>query len=192
MNKEKNTKLKNIIFICIGDSHIVGDSLGPLIGSIILSNKESIEKTYNLKISVIGSIFEPLTYGNIETKLLEFYKNFNQVCNNKKEKTTIIIIDSALGSKQNIGSVAISSKYINAGAGMNRGQLLQGDIAIKGVVAELFDNIAQSREALNSVSLNQIEALAKKIINIIYEILYIEKEENKKEKYGNNFYIDNI
>ena len=36
--------LKNILFLCIGDSNIVGDSLGPLIGSFIKENKDSMRK----------------------------------------------------------------------------------------------------------------------------------------------------
>lgn len=31
--------LENILFLCIGDSNIVGDSLGPLIGSFLEENK---------------------------------------------------------------------------------------------------------------------------------------------------------
>ena len=34
--------MDKILFICIGNSKIIGDSLGPLVGSIILKNKNQI------------------------------------------------------------------------------------------------------------------------------------------------------
>ena len=87
--------MKSILFICIGDSKIIGDSLGPVIGSELEKNKKEIEKTYNICIDVLGTINNPLIYGNIERKILSA---------NKKQDLTVII-DSALGGKEHIGEV---------------------------------------------------------------------------------------
>ena len=83
--------MEKILFICIGNSKIIGDSLGPLVGSIILKNKNQMEK--NTKIEVLGTITSPLVYSKIETAIEQI---------NKNEYSKIIIIDSALGNKNNI------------------------------------------------------------------------------------------
>ena len=40
--------MNNILFVCIGDSNIVGDSLGPLIGTFIQKNKHIIQTNSNI------------------------------------------------------------------------------------------------------------------------------------------------
>lgn len=158
--------LNKILFICIGNSKIIGDSLGPLVGSIILNRKDIIEKNKNIQIEVIGTINNPLVYSKIETVVREI---------NKREYNKIIIIDSAFGSKYNIGKVSINNSIINVGKGINKGRVLKGDIILKGIVAQNFFNINKNLEELNQVTLDQIEQISKKVINIIYTtILKIE------------------
>lgn len=152
--------MEKILFICIGNSKIIGDSLGPLVGSIILKNKEQIEK--NVKIEVLGTITSPLVYSKIETTL----KNIN-----KNEYSKIIIVDSALGNKNNIGEVSINNSNINVGKGINKGRLIHGDVIIKGIVAQNYHNVEKNIEALNKVTLEQIEIISKKVIKIIYSII---------------------
>ena len=53
--------LENILFLCIGDSNIVGDSLGPLIGSFLEENKY---KYKNIKVA--GTIENPIRYKDID------------------------------------------------------------------------------------------------------------------------------
>lgn len=151
--------LNKILFICIGNSKIIGDSLGPLVGSIILKNKEKIEKDNNVQIDVIGTINNPLVYSKIETVISKI---------NKNEYSKIIIIDSAFGNKNNIGEISINNSIINVGKGINEGRILKGDIIFKGIVAQNHYNINKNIEELNHVTLEQIENISKKIIKIIY------------------------
>ena len=53
--------MENILFLCIGDSNIVGDSLGPLIGSFLEENKY---KYKNIKVA--GTIENPIRYKDID------------------------------------------------------------------------------------------------------------------------------
>lgn len=151
--------LNKILFICIGNSKIIGDSLGPLVGSIILKNKEKIEKDNNVQIDVIGTINNPLVYSKIETVISKI---------NKNEYSKIIIIDSAFGNKNNIGEISINNSIINVGKGLNEGRLLKGDVILKGIVAQNHFNTNKNIKALNEVTLEQIEIISKKVIKIIY------------------------
>ena len=151
--------MNKILFICIGNSKIVGDSLGPLVGSIILNNKSRIEKNRNILIDIIGTINNPLVYSKIETVISKI---------NQDKYDKIIIIDSALGNKKNIGRVSINNSIINVGKGINEGRILKGDIIFKGIVAQNHYNINKNIEELNHVTLEQIENISKKIIKIIY------------------------
>ena len=49
--------MNNILFVCIGDSNIVGDSLGPLIGTFIQKNKHIIQTNSNINVNNSLSIF---------------------------------------------------------------------------------------------------------------------------------------
>ena len=152
--------MEKILFICIGNSKIIGDSLGPLVGYIILKKKKQIEK--NTKIEVLGTITSPLVYSKIETAIEQI---------NKNEYSKIIIIDSALGNKNNIGEVSINTSNINVGKSINKGRLITGDIIIKGIVAQNYHNVEKNKEALNKVTLEEIESISKKVLKIIYSII---------------------
>lgn len=173
--------MKSILFICIGDSKIIGDSLGPVIGSTLNKNKKNIEKLYHINIETIGTIENPLIYSNVKEKALSINKKYNLT----------VIIDSALGNKNHIGKIIITSNKIDVGKGTNVGRTLEGDIIIKGIVAEDLKNIRKNIFSLNCVKLDEIEKLSRKIINVIYEIFNIELK-YKNMINGNNFYIDNI
>lgn len=150
--------MNNILFLCIGDSNIVGDSLGPLIGSFIRRNKDSI--CTNINIEVIGTMKFPVGY-----------KTINNIINNVAKNTFIIIIDSALGSEKNIGKIIIDETSLCAGQGVNRGKYLSGDITIRGIVGKNHNNVKLNTLELQNVPSIQIENMAYKIISTIIPFL---------------------
>ena len=83
--------LKDITFVCIGNSSIIGDSLGPLVGTY-LSNIYG----FNNNIKIFGTLDNNINFFNV----FEFdnYKN-----------SYIVLIDSALGNSNNIGNIIIDS-----------------------------------------------------------------------------------
>ena len=83
---------------------------------------------------------------------------------NKKDYITIITIDSALGSNQNIGKILIDNTILYAGNGVNRGEKLIGDISIRGIVGQNYDDVKQNIIELESVSTDLVENMACKII----------------------------
>lgn len=157
--------LENILFVCIGNGKIIGDSLGPLIGTVLEKNKRLIQN--NVKIDVIGTFENPILYYNVE----EFIKNIDS-----QDYSEIVIIDSALGSKENIGKVMITPAEILIGVGVNRGRMVKGDIILKGVVGINYNNISRNLIELESVEAKQIEKIASKMLDIIYSIIFRKTE----------------
>ena len=157
--------LENILFVCIGNGKIIGDSLGPLIGTVLEKNKRLIQN--NVKIDVIGTFENPILYYNVE----EFIKNIDS-----QDYSEIVIIDSALGSKENIGKVMITPAEILIGVGVNRGRMVKGDIILKGVVGINYNNISRNLTELESVEAKQIENITGKMLDIIYSIIFRKTE----------------
>lgn len=157
--------LENILFVCIGNGKIIGDSLGPLIGTVLEKNKRLIQN--NVNIEVIGTFENPILYYNVE----EFIKNIDS-----QDYSEIVIIDSALGSKENIGKVMITPAEILIGVGVNRGRMVKGDIILKGVVGINYNNISRNLIELESVEAKQVEKIASKMLDIIYSIIFRKTE----------------
>ena len=57
------------------------------------------------------------------------------------------------------------------GKSINKGRLITGDIIIKGIVAQNHHNVEKNIEALNKVTLEEIESISKKVLKIIYSII---------------------
>ena len=140
--------MEEILILCIGDSKLIGDSLGPLIGSFLERNKSDIGNN----VKVLGTLEKPIGYND----LIEIAKHINY---NKEYYTTIITIDSALGSNQNIGKILIDNTTLCAGSGVNTGK-----ISIRGIVGKNYDDIKQNIQELENVSTNLVENMACKII----------------------------
>ena len=157
--------LENILFVCIGNGKIIGDSLGPLIGTVLEKNKRLIQN--NVNIDVIGTFENPILYYNVE----EFIKNIDS-----QHYSEIVIIDSALGSKANIGKVMITTAEILIGVGVNRGRRVKGDIILKGIVGINYNNISRNLIELESVETKQVEKIAGKMLDIIYSIIFRKTE----------------
>ena len=137
--------MEEILILCIGDSKLIGDSLGPLIGTFLEKNKSTIGNN----VKILGTLEKPIGYNN----LIEMAEHLK--CN-KKDYITIITIDSALGSNQNT--------ILYAGNGVNRGEKLIGDISIRGIVGQNYDDVKQNIIELESVSTDLVENMACKII----------------------------
>lgn len=150
--------MNNILFLCIGDSNIIGDSLGPLIGSFIQKNKNAIKT--NTNIEVIGTMKSPVGY-----------KTINNIISDTPNNTFIIIIDSALGSENNVGKIVIDESNLCAGKGVNKGKYLNGDITIRGIVGKNHNNIKANSMELRNISAIRIDNMAFKIISTIIPFL---------------------
>ena len=147
-NKIKKYITDDTVIICVGTDKCIGDSLGPIVGSIL------IEKNFSLP--VFGTLQSPIHALNIEEKL-------NYI--NKLHPNALIIgIDACLGEENSIGEIHIRDYPIHPGKGVGKSLPEIGHISIIGIVdssdsAVFFTN--------RSIRLYLIMEMAKVISNAL-------------------------
>jgi len=125
------------VILCIGSDLALGDSLGPLTGTM-LQNKGS-------KAFVYGTLKKPVTAKEI--------KYINEYIKELHPHSKIIAIDAAIGDSEDIGLIKIYNKGLKPGLGADKDLCTVGDISILGIVAvKSFLNY----NLLNSTRLNLI------------------------------------
>lgn len=126
---------KNSAIVCIGTDKCIVDSLGPLIGTMLMKE--------NLAIDVFGTLDKPVHAVNIN----EYIKLIRS-----KNYDNIIAIDACLSSKKNQGIVEVRNGPITPGKGI--GKLLPeiGDLSIIGIVdssdKEFYNLVQDTRLSL--------------------------------------------
>ena len=143
--------MEQYVFVCIGTNKLISDSFGPRVGEKLKSTFEEMPN-----VMVFGTMQEPIHFNNAE-KILETLK--------KLENTNkIILIDSAISKKQEIGSTYIKKGGIELGKAYGKSLYFPAYLSIKTVVANKV--MAQN---LNKI---QIDLLAQKIANRIVQAVY--------------------
>lgn len=140
-----------IVFVCIGTDRSTGDSLGPLVGTLL--EEKSISSFH-----VYGTLEDPIHAVNLEEKLNEIKKkHFNPF---------IIGIDACLGRLKSVGVIQIGDGPVKPGAGVNKDLPEVGDMHITGIV-----NVSGFMEffVLQNTRLNLVLKMAKTIAEGIYE-----------------------
>lgn len=85
------------IFVCLGTSSIIADSLGPIVG-------ELLTKKYNLPTIVYGNISHNITQKNIQS----YFNHIKQ----QYPKRPIIVVDACLSSFDQIGNIQLKKGAI--------------------------------------------------------------------------------
>lgn len=151
-----NRKNKKIVFLCIGTNMIIGDAFGPVVGSIL---KKCFNK--NDEIEILGNLEDVITYSNIKEKFKpNTYKN-----------DLIIVIDSALSSKSNIGKIFIQNRGLRYAESLKKNNNMIGDISIKAVVGENSNNNIINFNNLQNVSLDKIHNMCNIVSNGIIDVM---------------------
>ncbi len=143
---ECNPKNKRPIFICIGSDLVLGDSLGPLVGTFLKHKK--------IQSFVYGTLNFPITAKEIEyarTYLKQMHPD-----------SIAIAIDAAIGEAGDIGLVKVIDKGLKPGLGVDKNLGTVGDLSIIGVVAEKSLN---NYNLFNLTRLNLIYKMAESIAN---------------------------
>ncbi|MEH7483289.1 spore protease YyaC [Neobacillus drentensis] len=140
-----------IVFVCIGTDRSTGDSLGPLVGTLL--EEKGIRSFY-----VYGTLDEPIHAVNLSEKLKEIHA--------KHDAPYIIGIDACLGRIKNVGVIQLGNGPVKPGAGVNKELPAVGDIHITGIV-----NVSGFMEffVLQNTRLNLVMRMAKTIANGIYQ-----------------------
>ncbi|EKN69929.1 sporulation protein YyaC [Neobacillus bataviensis LMG 21833] len=152
-----------IVFICIGTDRSTGDSLGPLVGTLL--EEKNLQSFY-----VYGTLDEPIHAVNLAEKLKEIQM--------KHVNPYIIGIDACLGRIKNVGVIQVGSGPVKPGAGVNKDLPEVGDIHITGIV-----NVSGFMEffVLQNTRLNLVMKMAKTIAAGIYHasLTYPKQDWNK-------------
>lgn len=114
-------KLNNAIFMCIGTEKVFSDSLGPRVGTLLNENLQYPKFVYGLHEQNITA--ENLQY------CYDFIKTLHPNCK-------IVVIDAAVGTKDQLGRVQLCDGGIVPGAATNKNLPTVGDVSIVGIVAE--------------------------------------------------------
>lgn len=140
-----------VVFVCIGTDRSTGDSLGPLIGTLLEEKKISPFHIY-------GTLDDPIHAVNLEEKVKEITaKHLNPI---------IVGIDACLGRLKSVGAIQVGEGPVKPGAGVNKDLPAVGDFHITGIV-----NVSGFMEffVLQNTRLNLVLKMAKVIANGIHE-----------------------
>jgi putative sporulation protein YyaC len=141
-----------VVFVCIGTDRSTGDSLGPLVGTLL--EEKIIAPFY-----VYGTLEDPIHAVNLEEKMNEIKKtHFNPI---------IIGIDACLGRLKSVGSIQMGEGPLKPGAGVKKELPTVGQYHINGIV-----NVSGFMEffVLQNTRLNLVLKMAKVIANGIEEV----------------------
>lgn len=151
--KDCNLENKRPFFICIGSDLILGDSLGPLVGTFL--------KNKNIRSYIYGTLNFPITAKEIEyarTYLKQMHPN-----------SISIAVDAAVGNPDDVGLIRVFNKGLKPGLGVDKKLGVVGDISIIGVVAS---KSIQNYNLFNLTRLNLVYKMAERIATGIEQ--YIE------------------
>ncbi len=154
------------VVLCIGSDLAVGDSLGPVTGTL-LKRKSSSFCGY-----VYGTLRSPVTAKEV--------KYLGDFLHKTHPDSKIIAVDAAVGEEQDVGLVKIVSGALRPGAGANKRLGKVGDVSVLGIVAR---RSAFSYSLLNLTRLNMIYLMAE---NIAGAIASLSIKEKKARKVANN------
>ncbi len=143
------------IVVCVGSDLAIGDSLGPITGSMLQY------KTQGLNVFIYGTLSAPVTAKEIRT-LRTFLRETHRGCQ-------VLAIDAAVGDKGDIGLIKLSDSPLLPGAGANKKLGSVGDVSIMGVVAE---KSVSNYGLLNTTRLNLVYSMSEIISDAVAALLW--------------------
>ena len=143
------------VVVCVGSDLAVGDSLGPIVGSMLKY------KTQGLPVFIYGTLPFPVT-----AKEIKYLRTFLRETHAKSQ---VIVIDAAVGAEGDIGLIKINHAPLFPGAGANKKLGSLGDISVMGIVAE---RSVANYGLLNTTRLNLVYTMAEKISDALCSLFW--------------------
>ncbi len=147
-----NSKNRLPILICVGSDMILGDSLGPLVGTLL--------KRKNINSYIYGTLNFPIT-----AKEVEYAKKYIKQMH---PDSIVIAIDAAVGNNDDVGLIRVINKGLKPGLGVDKNLGVIGDASIIGIVAE---KTSGNYNLFNLTRLNLVFKMAEKIAEGIEKYL---------------------
>ena len=151
---ELNPQNLSPIFICIGSDLVLGDSLGPLVGTFL--------KRRNHSAYIYGTLNTPITakeVGYARTYTKQMHPN-----------SITIAIDAAVGDADDVGLIRTMPCGLRPGLGVDKKLDVVGDLSIIGIVAGRSN---QNKSLFSLTRLNLVYSMAEKIAQGISDYLTI-------------------
>ena len=143
------------VVVCIGSDLAIGDSLGPIVGSMLKF------KTQGLATFLYGTLSAPIT-----AKEIKYVRTFLKETH---RGSPVIAVDAAVGDAGDIGLIKINDTPLLPGAGANKQLGAIGDITIMGIVAE---KSVANYGLLNTTRLNLVYSMAEIISDGLSALLW--------------------
>lgn len=142
-----------IVCVCIGTDRSTGDSLGPLVGTLLSRVPNHL--------NIYGTLDHPVHAVNLTETIEHIYENHPQAC--------ILAIDACLGKAKSVGWIQVGLGPLRPGAGVNKNLPEIGQIYITGIV-----NVAGFMEyfVLQNTRLSMVMKMAEVISSSILEASY--------------------
>ena len=140
---------KSEIIICnIGTSKFLGDSVAPLVGSLLRDKKIDIKIYGNLDNQINGACVEG------------FARDIK-----KYRDALIIAIDSAISTKEEVGTIKLRTMPVNAGLGVRGVGIPIGELSIVAITSENKEALLSGKVDLKIIY-NMAENISKIIVNL--------------------------
>ena len=162
MSKNADFEEKMPVIVCIGSDLAIGDSLGPIVGSMLKF------KTQGLGVFLYGTLAAPIT-----AKEIRYMRTFLQETH---KGNPIIAIDAAVGDAGDIGLIKLNDAPLMPGAGANKQLGSLGNMSIMGIVAE---KSIGNYGLLNTTRLNLVYTMSEIISDGLAALLW-ERSQRKK------------
>ncbi|NLX63935.1 MAG: spore protease YyaC [Clostridiaceae bacterium] len=117
--KTNMIRQRSIVTMCIGTDRSTGDSLGPLVGDMLVKYKMN-------GVHVYGTLDSPVHARNLEETLLKALTIHPDAY--------LIAVDASLGTLDHVGCISVGCGPIKPGAGLKKELPAVGDMHITGVV----------------------------------------------------------
>ncbi len=137
------------VVLCIGSDLAVGDSLGPIAGTMLKRNRE-------FRGFVYGTLNAPVT-----AKEVKYINNFLRKTH---PFSKIIAVDAAVGEDSDVGLIKVSDCALRPGSGANKRLGKVGDVSVLGIVAR---KSSFSYSVLNLTRLNVVYTMAQAISDAV-------------------------
>lgn len=143
------------VVVCIGSDLAIGDSLGPITGSMLKY------KTQGLGVFVYGTLAAPIT-----AKEIKYIRTFLKETHAGSQ---VLAIDAAVGAEGDIGLLKLSDSPLSPGAGANKKLGTIGDISIMGIVAE---KSVANYGLFNTTRLNLVYSMSEIVSDALASVLW--------------------
>ena len=145
--------MKNLVFLCIGTTKIIGDSVGPKVGDKL--------KAQGVEAYVYGNTQRQVTAINVD--------DYAKMIKVRHKGDIIVVIDSALGKTNDIGTIKVTQNGIKPGGAFDKNKERIGDIGILAVVGDADGNRMQE---LKDRDEGFITNLVDKVVEFAKGLLY--------------------